>query len=126
MPRAYSQDLRNRVIDAVMLDGLSCRAAARRFEISEPSAIKWLQHYRKTGERGPRGTGGHRRSVLKPHRAWLISVLTAEPDLTLEALSARLAGELEVRADTSMLSRFFRRERISFKKNPARGRARPA
>lgn len=126
MPRAYSQDLRERVIDAVLVDGLSCRAASRRFGIGESSAIKWLQHYRETGERGPRGTGGHRRSVLKPHRAWLLSVLAAEPDLTLEALSARLGAALEVRADTSMLSRFFRREGISFKKNSARGRARPA
>lgn len=31
MPKAYSQDLRDRVIDAVEKDGMSCRAAARRF-----------------------------------------------------------------------------------------------
>ncbi|KPH87057.1 putative transposase [Komagataeibacter intermedius AF2] len=37
MPKAYSQDLRDRVIDAVEKDGMSCRAAARRFGVSDAS-----------------------------------------------------------------------------------------
>src|SRR3546814_6659916 len=75
MPGSYSQDLWDRVIDAVERDGLSRRAAARRFGVSESSAIKWVQRYRRTGARGPVGTGGHRRSVLEPHRNWLMAVL---------------------------------------------------
>jgi hypothetical protein len=38
-------------------------------------------------------------------------------DITLDALCRRLVTELEVKADTSMLSRFFRREGISLKKD---------
>ena len=34
MPKPYSQDLRNRVIDAVERGEMSRRAAARRYEIS--------------------------------------------------------------------------------------------
>ena len=34
MPKAYSQDLRDRMIDAVERDGMCCRAAARSYEIS--------------------------------------------------------------------------------------------
>lgn len=126
MPSSYSQDLRDRVIDAVTLEGMSRRAAARRFGVSESSAIKWVQRHQRTGERGPVGKGGHRRSVLKPERAWLEATLRAMPDITLEALSRRLLAERGVRADTSMLSRFIRRAGISFKKNTARQRARPA
>jgi transposase len=37
------QDLRNRVIDAVEKEGMSRRAAARRFGVSDSAAIKWLQ-----------------------------------------------------------------------------------
>jgi putative transposase len=40
MPKPYSQDLRNRVIDAVERGEMSRRA--RRYEISESVAIKWL------------------------------------------------------------------------------------
>ena len=116
MARSYSQDLRDRVIAAVEQEGMSRRAAARRFEVSESAAVKWLQRYRDTGHRTPVGTGGHRPSALKPHRAFLETALAEEPDLTLEALCRRLAAERGVKADTSMMSRFFRREGISFKK----------
>jgi transposase len=95
---------------------MSRRAAARRFGVSESSAIKWVQHYQRTGARGPVGKGGHRRSVLKPEQSWLEATIRAMPDITLEALSRRLLAERCVRADTSMLSRFFRRTGISFKK----------
>jgi transposase len=60
MPKPYSQDLRNRVIDAVEKGGMSCRAAARRYEVSESTAIQWLERYRREGLRGPVGHGGHR------------------------------------------------------------------
>src|SRR6478672_7038802 len=43
MPKPYSQDLRDRVIDAVERGEMSRRAAARRYEISESVAIKWLE-----------------------------------------------------------------------------------
>jgi len=123
MAKSYSQDLRDRVIDAVERDGMSRRAAARRFGVSESSAIKWVQRYRRTGERGPVGKGGHRRSVLEPERSWLEATLETMPDITLEAVSRRLLAERGVRADTSMLSRFFRRIGIGSKKNAARQRA---
>ena len=42
MASSYSQDLRDRVIDAVEREGMGRRAAARRFGVSESSAVKWL------------------------------------------------------------------------------------
>ena len=116
MGRAYSQDLRNRVIDAVEDEGMSCRAASRRFGVSESSAIKWLQRYRKTGQRTPVGTGGHRPSVLAPHLGFIEAVRLEQPDITLQALCDRLAAERGVKADTGMMSRFFRRQGITVKK----------
>ena len=41
MPKAYSRDLRERVITAVET-GASRREAAERFEVSVASAVKWL------------------------------------------------------------------------------------
>src|SRR5690606_357816 len=102
--------------EAVEEEGMSRRGAAERFGVSESSAIRWLQRYRDTGERGPVGTGGHRRSKLVPERDWLLAALADKPDITLEALSHRLAAERGIGADTSMLSRFFQRQGISFKK----------
>lgn len=126
MGKAYSQDLRDRVIDAVIFDGMSCRSAAARFGIGESSAIRWVDRYRRTNSRDPAGTGGHRPSKTKPHRLWLLSLIENEPDLTLEAVSERFWAEKNVRADTSMLSRFYTGEGISFKKKPSALRAKQA
>jgi len=116
MAVAYSQDLRNRVIDAVEQEGMSRRAAARRFGVSESAAVKWLQRYEDTGHRKPVGTGGHRPSKLKPHRDFIVTALKDKPDTTLQALGQRLLAECGVKADTGMLSRFLRREGITLKK----------
>ena len=123
MARAYSQDLRDRVIDAVAAEGLSRRAAARRFGISAATAIKWLQRFQRRGARESAGTGGHRPSQVQPHRAWVLAVLAAQPDITLAALAARLVTERGGRVDTSLLSRFFTGEGISFKKKSGGCRA---
>lgn len=126
MPRAYSQDLRDRVIDAVEIGGESRRSAARRFGVSEATAVRWLQRIKRAGDRRCAGTGGHRPSKVKPERIWLLATIEAMPDITLAALSLRLLEERGVKADTGMLSRFFRAEGISFKKNRAARRAGPA
>ena len=117
MARAYSQDLRDRVIDAVVLDGISRRAAARRFGVSDATAVKWLQGVTREGRRHPIGTGGHRRSYLPPERDWLLAEIVSCPDRTLMVLCQRLWDERGVKADPGMLSRFFKKEGISFKKN---------
>jgi transposase len=48
MGRALSEDLRGRVIGAIE-DGLSTRAAARRFSIGIATAGAWYRRYRRTG-----------------------------------------------------------------------------
>ena len=119
MAKPYSQDLRDRVIDAVTIGGMSRRAAARRYEVSESTAVKWLDRYRRDGARAPTGRRGHRRSALMPHRDFLEAARAEKPDITLEALGRRLLAERGVKADTSMLSRFFRRIGVTLKKRPS-------
>src|ERR1700722_4743153 len=109
MPKPYSQDLRNRVIDAVERGEMSRRAAARRYAISESVAIKWLERVERHGSREPVGHGGHRTSKLMAHRDFLEAVRAEKSDVTLQALCDRLLCERGVKSDTSMMSRFFRR-----------------
>ncbi len=119
MRKPYSQDLRDRVIDAVEKDGMSCRAAARRYNISASTAVKWLDAFRRVGKRAPSQVRGHRPSALMPHLDFLTAARAEKSDFTLEALGRRLLAERGVRADTSMLSRFFRRIGVTFKKRPS-------
>ena len=64
--------------------------------------------------------------MLKPEKSWLQRLIEREADLTLAAVAARLLTERGVKADVPMLSRFFRAEGLSFKKNSLRRRTRPA
>jgi transposase len=124
MPKPYSQDLRNRVIEAVENGGMSRRAAARRFEISESVAIKWLERLERSGSREPIGHGGHRPSKLMTHLDFLETARAQKSDITLQVLCDRLLAERGVQADTSMMSRFFRRIGVTFKKRPLSRRSR--
>jgi transposase len=119
MRKPYSQDLRDRVIDAVEKEGMSCRAAARRYDVSPSTAIKWLDRLRRTDQRSGSPVRGHRRSALMPHREFLETARAEKADITLEALGQRLWAEHGVKADTSMLSRFFRRIGVTLKKRPS-------
>jgi len=103
---------------------MSARAAARLFEVSESSGVKWAQRWRKTGSVKPSAIRGHRRSPLDAHDAWLLGLIEVEPDLTLEEIGRRLLQEKGLSAGTTSIWRFFERHQISFKKKRARVRAR--
>jgi len=123
MAKPYSQDLRNRVIDAVRTGRMSRRAAARHYAVSESVAVKWLERVERRGSREPVGHGGHRASKLTPHREFLEAVRAEKSDVTLQALCDRLSAERGIKADTSMMSRFFRKIGVTFKKDARRARA---
>jgi hypothetical protein len=88
------------MIDAVKTGEMSRRAAARRYEISESVAIKWLERVERDGSREPVGHGGHRASKLMPRRAFLEAARAEKSDVTLQALCDRLSAERGVKADT--------------------------
>ena len=119
MASAYSQDLRDRVIEAVERGKMSRRAAGRHCAISESVAIKWLERLERQGSREPVGHGGHRASKLMPHRDFLEAARAEKSDITLQALCDRLSAERGVKADTSMMSRFFRKIGVTVKKRPS-------
>src|SRR5215203_4420949 len=69
MGRAYSMDLRERVVAAVAQEGLSRRQAATRFGVSDSTAINWLKRVATTGSVAPGQIGGHKpKKIAGPHR----------------------------------------------------------
>lgn len=121
MARAYSLDLRERVVAAVTA-GESCRAVAATFKVSVASVVKWSQRFRATGSAASRPMGGNRPYALAGARDWLLRRLAEKPDLTLRALLAELA-ERGIKVSYYAVWHFFEHEGISFKKKPARQRA---
>jgi transposase len=113
---ALSQDLRERVIDAVLVEGMSRRAAAARFGVSESAAIKWVERVERTSSRAAGKVGGYKPMMLEPHRAFIEAVRQEKPDITLQGLCDRLRAERDVSAYTSVMSRFLRHLGVTLKK----------
>jgi len=124
MARAYSLDLRERVVAAVM-GGQSCRAAAARFGVSVASVVKWVQRFRATGSAAAKRMGGRRPYALEGERAWVLARISEVPDVTLRELAAELAARGIVVSHYAVWH-FLVREGVTFKKKPARQRARAA
>jgi transposase len=120
MPKAYSGDLRERVIDAVEA-GASRREAADRFEVSVSSAIKWLQRWRERRSATPKRRGGSV-SPLEAFATEILALVVEQPDLTLVETVAVLRKR-RIETSRSSLWRFLDRHNITLKKKPAGGRA---
>jgi transposase len=117
MARAYSQDLRDRVIDAA-LGGLPARRTAAQFRIGLATAIRWVRQARQTGNRTAGRQGQPRRSKLDPHRDYILGLVEAKPDITISEMLDRLAVERAVYAARATLWTFLDRCGLTFKKRP--------
>jgi transposase len=118
MARAYSQDLRNRVIEAAQA-GSSARGAAERFEVGASTAIKWVDRLRRSGERSARRQGRPRGCKLDPHRDVVGAVVEAQPDTSIEELQSLLASQHGIRASIGTIWSFLDRCGLTFKKKSA-------
>ena len=128
MAGAYSQDLRDRVIDAALV-GLPARLAAVQFRVGIATAIGWVGRARQTGERAARRQGQPRRSKLDAHRTFLLGLIEATPDVTLLEMQERLEVDRDITASVGTIWTFLDRCRLTFKKvRPCRrtGPARPS
>jgi transposase len=121
MARPYSQDLRERVVDAVE-KGLSRNRVAKQYRVAVSTVIDWVNAWHAEGRLTHRPMGGDRNSRLKSEREWLLQRIAEAPDLTLEELRRELSARGKS-VGYGTVWRFFAAEGISFKKNCARQRA---
>jgi len=125
MAKPLSMDLRERVVAAVEVEGLSRREAARRFGVCVSTAIRWVARVRETGSVAPGQMGGHKPKTIRgEHHDWLVQ-RCREREFTLRGLVAELA-ERGVKVDYRSVWNFVHDEKLSFKKNRGRQRARSA
>ncbi|MGH6842563.1 MAG: hypothetical protein ACREDV_10810 [Methylocella sp.] len=116
---ALSDDLRKRVVETVVFGGLSRNAAAKRFDVSIASAVRWVKRYETTGEISPSPSGGDRRSGrIEAQRDYLLGLIRRTPDITLLEIQERLIENCGERFAVSVLWRFFDRHGLTFKKRP--------
>src|SRR5450759_22221 len=120
--QSYSQDLRDRVLRA-LARGEGPSAIARRFEVSRFYVYQVRDRAQETGVRSSFQIGGHRRSRLQAAEPALRGWIAAQPGLTLAELQERLASH-GIAIRTGALWHQLNKWNLTFKKNPARQRAR--
>jgi transposase len=114
--RAYSNDLRERIVAAVERGEHSIRQIARLFSVSLSFVVRLLQRKRQTGSVQPKPHGGiPPRKLDAAAEARLLELVHAQPDATL----AELRDRLGVRCSLMTIARALKRQRITRKKKTA-------
>lgn len=117
MARAYGDDLRVRVLDTAAR-GASAHSVAERFGVGISTAILWIRRARESGERSARKQGKPRGSRLDAHEAFVVGLIEASKDITLNEMVGRLSTEREVQIGRSALSAWLRGRGWTYKKSP--------
>ncbi|MDR2852554.1 MAG: helix-turn-helix domain-containing protein [Burkholderiaceae bacterium] len=118
----YSQDLRDRVLNALERGERPTDIAAR-YEVSRRWVYQVRDRFNKQGQRSPLRVGGYRRSRVAPMEQTLRSWIKEQADLSLAQLCERLAQQgIQIKAPA--LWHQLNKWGLRFKKNTARQRAR--
>src|ERR1700720_1744607 len=104
MARPYSQDLRERMMWAV-LSGQSRHEVARVFHVSASCVIKLMQRIDATGDCQPRKFGGHKRYALAGHEDEVRALVAEEPDLAITELWQKMPA-LGISVGRTAVARF--------------------
>ena len=121
--RAYSQDLRERVLAA---NELSARAAADRFGVSVSYVIKARQRRDRLGELTPGPQRSWTPRKLAGQHAAIGSYVRAHQDATLAELCAWLLAEFGIQASLSTMWNTLRRLGLTLKKSASKRPSAPA
>jgi transposase len=122
--KAYSIDLRDRVVASVESSECNIPEAARRYKVSEPSIERWLARKRTTGTCAPLPHAGGVPRKLADAEAAIRRAVKAQPDATLQELCERVEKETQIQSDPSMMCRELARLKLPRKKSrsmPASG-----
>ena len=109
------QDLRERVVAAVLNGGMSRNQAAKQFGVGISTAINWVKRQQETGSVAPGQMGGHKPKAISGEHQVFVLQRIKDGDFTLRGLVAELA-ERGLKVDYRSVWEFVHAEKLSFKK----------
>src|SRR5262249_50912896 len=123
MPKAYSTDVRARVIARVE-SGESRREAAEHYEVSASTAVIWVKCFRESGRCAAKPRGGST-SPLEEHAEFFLALIDEQPDLTLDEVVSAMRRH-RIPGSRTAVWRFFLRHKKPLQKKLWRRRGRSA
>jgi transposase len=118
--RAYSPDLRERILRAVREREESQEAIAQRFAVSRSFVERLWQRWRQTGSCAALPHGGGRSRSLRPAERLIRQTVAQAPDVTLATLCERVARRLGIRVSAKTMCVEIQRLRLPRKKSRSR------
>jgi transposase len=118
--RAYSQDLRARIVDALAAQDGSHAEIAERFAVSLSFVEKLWQRWRTTGNCAARPHAGGRRRSLRGAERLIRAELAQQPAMTLATLCERVAQAGYPQVTTKTMCLELQRLRLPLKKSRSR------
>jgi transposase len=117
--RAYSLDLRQKVVAAAERGDSTIEEVASAFGVGQTFVKKMLRQHRETGDLRPRPHGGgHAPRLAAKHLRALRSEVERHPDRGVEALREHLEERAGVSVSRPTVSRALARLGLSRKKKP--------
>lgn len=124
--KAYSEDLREKVVLAHQEEGGSSKKAAKRMFISVASVNRYVRQKKTDGHVQPKSTKRGPAPVFDEEKLLLLSGLVqAHPDATLAELGSTLSQDHGICVHASTLTRALQKLGLSRKKKPSSERTRP-
>ena len=114
--KAYSQDLRERVLAVVQEGELSQAQIAGKFRIGLSTLEKWVRREHETGSCAAWPHGGGPMRALASCERLLRAEVKRQPDATLDELCTCVAQVAGVQASPSMMCRELKRLKLPRKK----------
>ena len=123
--KAYSLDLRQKIVDAYTEGNLSQRQLAKQFRVALSFVEKLLKQHRETGNLTPKKRLNQTPTKLNDEQLQVLEQLVEEHnDATLEELRELLAQKTGVRIGRSTVDRMLSKLNLTVKKNTASHRKR--
>lgn len=104
--KAYSLDLRQKIVESYQSGGISQRQLAAQFRVSTFFVVKILGLYRRGDDLAAKRRGGRVKPILTSEmREYLSAQLAAQNDLTLAELSGAIEEKFGLKVSTPTLCR---------------------
>ncbi|MCL4541194.1 MAG: transposase [Chloroflexi bacterium] len=115
--KAYSLDLRERVINAVESGQYTQIEVSEEYQVSLSFVEKLWHQFHVTGDITPKQYTPGPKRVLEAYAAWIRAAIDEQPDSTLEELCDQLEEEREVSVHPCMMWRELERLKLPLKKS---------
>jgi transposase len=113
MPRPYSLDLRERIVDAYD-DGVSVAELVDQYKVGRSTIYSYINQFQETGSVAAKEYQPGRKKKLEPYETEVRQIIAEHPDGTLAEFCDKLSPHVSV--STTTLCDFLRDLKITRKK----------